>query len=104
MACCPAEPDAAAASPGRSELARRGDAAAGRQRRSCACRSAGDRFAEACRWSGRASLTVEEIVARHQAAAARQAASVQTLIATGTLTLSFEAPGFPAPVGDQFRT
>ena len=43
-------------------------------------------------------MTVEEIVARHQAAAARQAAALRTLIATGTLTLSFEAPGFPAPV------
>src|SRR4029078_9229924 len=38
------------------------------------------------------------IVARHQAAAARQAAAMGTSIATGTLTLSFEAPGFPAPV------
>ena len=44
------------------------------------------------------SLTVEEIVARHQAAAARQAAMVRSIIATGTLTLSFEAPGFPAPI------
>jgi hypothetical protein len=44
------------------------------------------------------SLTVAEIVARHQAASARQAAAVRTVIANGTLTLSFEAPGFPAPV------
>lgn len=43
-------------------------------------------------------LSVEEIVARHQAAAARQAAAVRTLISSGTMTLSFEAPGFPAPV------
>jgi hypothetical protein len=44
------------------------------------------------------ALTVEEIVARHQAAAARQAAIVHELISIGTLTLTFEAPGFPAPV------
>ena len=44
------------------------------------------------------SLTVDEIIARHQAAAARQLATVKSIIATGTLTLSFEAPGFPAPI------
>jgi hypothetical protein len=44
------------------------------------------------------SLTVEEIVARHQAFAARQGARVRTRIATGALTITFEAPGFPAPV------
>ena len=37
-------------------------------------------------------------MARHQAAAARQAAAVRTVISAGTLTLSFEAPGFPAPI------
>lgn len=47
---------------------------------------------------GARSLTVEEIIARHQAAAARQAAAIHSLISTGTLILSFEAPGFPAPV------
>jgi hypothetical protein len=47
---------------------------------------------------GARSLSVEEIVARHQAAAARQAAAVKAIISQGTLTLSFEAPGFPAPV------
>jgi hypothetical protein len=44
------------------------------------------------------TLTIQEIVARHQAAAARQAAAVQMLIATGHLSLTFEAPGFPAPI------
>ncbi len=44
------------------------------------------------------SLTVEEIVARHQAQARRQAARVTHSIASGTMTLTFEAPGFPAPV------
>ena len=43
-------------------------------------------------------LRIEEIVARHQAVAARQRAAVQTQISTGTMTLTFEAPAFPAPV------
>ena len=43
-------------------------------------------------------LSVEEIVARHQATAARQAALIERSIATGTLTITFEAPGFAAPV------
>lgn len=43
-------------------------------------------------------LTVEEVIARHQAMARRQAAAVTHTIATGTLTLTFEAPGFSAPV------
>lgn len=57
---------------------------------------AGDRFTSGI--VGARPLSVEEIVARHQAAAARQAAAVKSLISAGTLTLSFEAPGFPAPV------
>ena len=43
-------------------------------------------------------LTVDEIVARHQAAAARQASAITQMISTGTLTITFEAPGFAAPV------
>ena len=43
-------------------------------------------------------LTVGEVIARHQAFARRQAAAVTHTIAAGTLTLTFEAPGFPAPV------
>jgi hypothetical protein len=43
-------------------------------------------------------LTVSEIVARHQAAVARQATRIHSLISTGSLTVSFEAPGFPAPI------
>ena len=62
-----------------------------------------DQFAEGVQVIGARSLTVEEIVARHQAAAARQAAVVKTLISRGTLTLSFEAPGFPAPVSITLR-
>lgn len=59
---------------------------------------ADDRFSQDVQVVAARSLTVEEIVARHQAQAARQSAIVQTLIANGTLTLTFEAPGFPAPV------
>jgi hypothetical protein len=58
----------------------------------------GDRFAQDVQVVGSRSLTVEEIIARHQAVVARQVASVQSVIASGTLTLSFEAPGFPAPI------
>ncbi len=57
-----------------------------------------EQFAEGVQVVGARSLTADEIVARHQAAAARQAAAVTHLISQGTLTLSFEAPGFPAPV------
>lgn len=55
-------------------------------------------FADDVRVVGSRSLSVEEIVARHQAAAARARAVVRTLISSGTMTLTFEAPGFPAPV------
>jgi hypothetical protein len=61
-------------------------------------RTGEDQFAEGVQVIGARSLTADEIVARHQAAAARQAAVVKNLISRGTLTLSFEAPGFPAPV------
>lgn len=44
------------------------------------------------------TLTVGEIVARHQAQRARQQAVVRSVIAAGTTVLSFEVPGFPAPV------
>jgi hypothetical protein len=43
-------------------------------------------------------LTASEIVARHQAFARRQAARITRTISTGVLTLTFEAPGFPAPI------
>jgi len=58
----------------------------------------GDRFAEGVDVAGARALTAEEIVARHQAAAARQAASIETAISSGTLALTFEAPGFVAPI------
>jgi hypothetical protein len=46
---------------------------------------------------GRRPLTVEEIVARHQASRLRQAAVLQTLIAAGRSVLTFEVPGASAP-------
>ena len=63
-----------------------------------------ERFAENTNVTGSRSLTIEEVIARHQAAAARQSAAIRTDIATGTLTLTFEAPGFPAPVSVTSRT
>jgi hypothetical protein len=47
---------------------------------------------------GERTLTVEEIVARHQAAAARQRTAVRRAIATGSLVVTFEAPGLAAPM------
>jgi hypothetical protein len=60
--------------------------------------SGGDRFAEGVDVSARRGMTIDEIIARHQAAASRQAAEIVTAIATGSLTLTFEAPGFVAPI------
>lgn len=57
-----------------------------------------DALVESVEVSGRPAWTADEIVARHQAAARRQAAAITTSISRGTLTLTFEAPGFPAPV------
>jgi hypothetical protein len=56
------------------------------------------RFAEGVRVTGARTLTVREIIARHQAAAARQRRAIRQLISSGTMTLTFEAPGFPAPM------
>jgi hypothetical protein len=64
----------------------------------------GERFAQGIDVAGARKLTVEEVIARHQAAVARQDREVRTAIATGTLTLTFEAPGFPAPVTVTSRT
>jgi hypothetical protein len=57
-----------------------------------------ERYSEDVAVAARRRPTAEEIVARHQAAAARQNAAVKSLISSGTLTITFEAPGFPAPV------
>jgi hypothetical protein len=66
--------------------------------------AAGEHVGESVQVVGSRALTVDEIVARHQAAAARQAALVRDVISNGTLTLSFEAPGFPAPVSISSET
>ena len=71
---------------------------AGALLRQLADAAAPDRFAEDVKVIGARRLSVEEIVARHQATAARQQAAVRDVISTGTLTITFEAPGFAAPV------
>ena len=60
--------------------------------------TAEDRFSRGVDVRAARTLTIGEIIARHQAAAARRALKVRTRISTGTLTLTFEAPGFPAPL------
>jgi hypothetical protein len=49
-------------------------------------------------------LTVDEVVARHQAAAARQRRLVPRSIAQGATVLAFQAPGLAAPVTVTART
>ncbi|HSL21430.1 MAG TPA: hypothetical protein VK886_07840 [Vicinamibacterales bacterium] len=53
---------------------------------------------------GARQLTADEIVARHQAATARQQRIVQRLITHAHTTLTFEVPAFPAPVTIQAET
>jgi hypothetical protein len=55
-------------------------------------------FAEGVQVVGARRLGVREIVARHQAAAARQRREVRTVVSMGSMTLTFEAPGFFAPM------
>lgn len=61
-------------------------------------------FADDVSVVGARELSVEEIIARHQAAAARQRLRVKSLISTGSMTLTFEAPAFPAPVAISSQT
>ncbi len=61
-------------------------------------RAAGDRFAEDVQVRVGRRLRVDEVIARHQAASRRQATLVSRVISSGSLTVTFEAPGFPAPV------
>jgi len=56
------------------------------------------RFISAVDVTGQRSLTVEEVIARHQAAAARQRRQVRSLIASGTMVISFQVPGLDAPM------
>ncbi len=88
-------PDPSAAGPLAAELARVAALPAGVDPTQVA---GGEHVGESVQVVGARALTVDEIVARHQAAAARQTAAVHEVISSGTLTLSFEAPGFPAPV------
>jgi hypothetical protein len=57
-----------------------------------------DLFTEDVEVRGARRLTAAEIIARHQAFAVRQSGMVARTISTGVLTLTFEAPGFAAPV------
>jgi len=56
------------------------------------------RFSEDVRVQGTRTLSVREIIARHHAAVARQALLVRTLVSSGRMVLTFEVPGFAAPV------
>jgi hypothetical protein len=57
-----------------------------------------DAFTEEVEVRGARRLTAEEVVARHQAVARRQHRLIRQVISTGVMTLTFEAPGFPAPI------
>ena len=57
-----------------------------------------ERFASEVDVTGERSLRVEEVIARHQAAAARQRQRVRSLIASGTTVLTFQIPGLAAPM------
>jgi hypothetical protein len=57
-----------------------------------------DRFAAGVEVVGERRLTVEEIVARHQAAAARQRQVVDRLISSGSMLVTFQVPGLAAPM------
>jgi undecaprenyl-diphosphatase len=57
-----------------------------------------ERFASEVDVTGERSLSVEEVIARHQAAAARQRQRVRSLIASGTTVITFQIPGLAAPM------
>ena len=57
-----------------------------------------ERFASEVDVTGERALSVEEVIARHQAATARQRQQVQSLIASGTTVLIFQIPGLAAPM------
>lgn len=61
-------------------------------------------FATDVQVTGARQLTVDEIVARHQAARARQERAVRTLISSGSTVLTFRVPGFPGPLTVTART
>ena len=57
-----------------------------------------DRLRTSVDVAGEPALTVAEVVARHQAAAAWQAAAVKQLIAPGRTVVTFQVPGLAAPL------
>jgi hypothetical protein len=63
-----------------------------------------DAFATGVEVTGTRALSVNEIVARHQAARARQQRVLRTLISTGSTVLAFQVPGFPGPLTVTART
>jgi hypothetical protein len=65
---------------------------------------AAPQFVEDVRVVAARDLGVEEIVARHQAAAARQERAIGTLVSVGHTALTFQAPGFAGPVTIEAET
>jgi hypothetical protein len=63
-----------------------------------------DVYTTGVRVSAQKTLTVDEIIARHQAQRARQARIVKNTIAAGTTVLTFDVPGFAGPVEITART
>jgi hypothetical protein len=57
-----------------------------------------DRFTSGVEVVAERPLTVDEVVARHQAAAARQRALVPRLISSGSMVATFRVPGLAAPM------
>jgi hypothetical protein len=63
-----------------------------------------ERVAESVSVVGARTLSVDEVIARHQAVAARQSRVIQRLITTARTAVTFEVPAFPAPVSIQAET
>ncbi|HTI38202.1 MAG TPA: hypothetical protein VL484_11605 [Vicinamibacterales bacterium] len=97
---CPAAPEVQSDVPGaRVEISRFGSFDVVRL-----SEETGGRLHDDVAVSGMRHLSAEEIVARHQAFVAQQSAETDTRISTAAFTLTFEAPGFPAPVSVTART
>src|SRR4029079_3544078 len=62
------------------------------------------RFASGVDVTEERSLSVAEVIARHQAAARRQAETVPRLLASGQSVLTFQVPGLSAPMTVTART
>ena len=70
---------------------------------SSGCRPAEGRFAEGVQVTGARTLTVREIIARHQAAAARQRRAIRQLISLGTHDADVRGARIPGADGDHAR-